>query len=75
MMISIVAWRLKSNLSWLGQKLDNIQRKLSQLMTGQNNEENSDNNEQEENRTPENKNTKESSSLSIDAELIKGFQA
>ena len=49
---------------------------LTQLMTDQNNEKNSDNNErEEENRTSENKNAKESSSSSINIEIIKGIQA
>ena len=45
-------------------------------MTDQNNEENFDTNERgEENRTPENKYAKESSSSSIDAEVINDIQA
>jgi len=49
---------------------------LTQLITDRNNEENSGNNErEEENKTPENKNVKESSSSSINAEVIKGIQA
>jgi len=56
--------------------LDSIQCMFSWLMTYQNNKENFDNSErEEENRTPENKNTKESSSSPIDAEVIKGIQA
>ena len=49
---------------------------LSQLIIDWNNEENSDNNKrEEENMTLENKNTKESSSSTIDAKVIKGIQA
>ena len=56
--------------------LKNFQRMLTQLMIDQNNEENSDNNEwEEENKTPENKNTKESSLSLINAEVIKGIRA
>ena len=45
-------------------------------MKDQNNEENFDNNEREEkNKTLNNKNTKESSSFSIDAEIIRGIPA
>jgi len=44
-------------------------------MIEQNNEENSDNNErEEENRIPENKNAKESSLSSINAEVINNIQ-
>ena len=48
---------------------------LSQLMIDRNNKENFDNKKREENRTPENKNAKESSSSSINAEVIKGIQS
>jgi len=55
--------------------LENIQHMLIQLMTDRNYEENFDNKEwEEENRTPENKNAKESSSSSIDAEVTKRIQ-